>query len=248
MSFKERENAILEYLMEHKEATVSELAHTLFVSEPTMRRDLYALSRAGKLLRTHGGAAYKGARGENLPQAFREREQTNAKAIIARRALSLIEDGATVMVDASSTAAELLKLIGTRHGIAVVTNNAGAPVLLSETAVKTYVSGGELAQNTYAFVGGYAEDFMRAFHADICFFSVRRLSSDGALTDNAIAENAIRRVMLSRAKKKVLLLDSKKIGEPCLNTLCSLADIDYVIAEEDISRLFPAYKDKFLPF
>ena len=46
MSFKERENAILEYLMEHKEATVSELAHTLFVSEPTMRRDLYALSRA----------------------------------------------------------------------------------------------------------------------------------------------------------------------------------------------------------
>lgn len=248
MSFKEREKSILEYLREHKEASVSELCHTFYVSEPTMRRDLCALAEAGKLIRTHGGAAYRGEKGGNLPQAFREREQTSAKAVIGRRALTLVRDGDTVMVDASSTAAELLKLIGTRHGIAVVTNNAGAPVLLSETAVKTYVSGGELAQNTYAFIGGYAEDFMRAFHADICFFSVRRLSSDGALTDNAVAENAIRRVMLSRAKKKVLLLDSKKVGEPCLNTLCSLADIDCVIAEEDISHLFPADKDKFLPF
>ena len=248
MSYKEREKSILEYLREHKEASVSELCRTFYVSEPTMRRDLSLLAEAGKLLRTHGGAAYRGEKGGNLPQAFREREQTSAKAVIGRRALSLVRDGDTVMVDASSTAAELLKLIGTRHGIAVVTNNAGAPVLLSETAVKTYVSGGELAQSTYAFIGGYAEDFMRAFHADICFFSVRRLSSDGSLTDNAVAENAIRRVMLSRAKKRVLLLDSKKVGEACLNTLCSLADIDYVIAEEDISHLFPAHKDKFLPF
>ena len=248
MSFKERENAILEYLMEHKEATVSELAHTLFVSEPTMRRDLYALSRAGKLLRTHGGAAYKGARGENLPQAFREREQTNAKAIIARRALSLIEDGATVMVDASSTAAELLKLLGDRPDIVVVTNNAGAPMLLSETAVKTFVSGGELARGTYAFVGGYTEEFLRTFRADVCFFSVRRLSSDGELSDNAIAENAVRRVMMARAKKKVLLLDSKKLGDACMNTLCSLDEIDTVVSETDISDLFPAFRDKFLPF
>lgn len=248
MSFKERENAILEYLMVHKEATVAELAHTLFVSEPTMRRDLYALSRAGKLLRTHGGAAYKGARGENLPQAFREREQTNAKAIIARRALALIEDGATVMVDASSTAAELLKLLGDRPDIVVVTNNAGAPVLLSETAVKTFVSGGELARGTYAFVGGYAEDFFRTFRADVCFFSVRRLSPDGELSDNAIAENAVRRVMMARAKKRVLLLDSKKLGESCMNTLCALDEIDTVVTDTDVSARFPAHKNKFLPF
>ena len=248
MSFKEREEAILEYLREHKEASVSELCAILFVSEPTMRRDLYTLNRAGKLLRTHGGAAYKGARGENLPQAFREREQSSAKVIIGRRALSLVKDGDTVMVDASSTAAELLKLIGTRRDIVVVTNNAHAPALLSETAVKTFVSGGEVAQGTYAFVGGYAEDFMRSFHADICFFSVRRLSEDGDLSDNAIAENAVRRIMLARAKKKVLLLDSKKLGQPCMNTLCTLGEIDAVVSEIDISDLFPAYKDKFLPF
>ena len=71
MSLKEREGAILEYLREHKTASVEELCHAFFVSEPTMRRDLFALAEAGKLLRTHGGAAYRGGRGENLPQALR---------------------------------------------------------------------------------------------------------------------------------------------------------------------------------
>lgn len=248
MSLKEREGALLEYLRAHKEASVEELARVFFVSEPTMRRDLYTLAEAGKLLRTHGGAAYRGGRGENLPQAFREREQTSAKVVIGRRALSLVKDGDTVMVDASSTAAELLKLIGARRSIAVVTNNAGAPMLLSETAVKTFVSGGELAQDTYAFVGGYAESFFRAFHADVCFFSVRRLTETGELTDNAIAENAVRRIMLSRAERRVLLLDSQKIGAPCLNTLCTLDEIDCVVSERDISDRFPAFREKFLPF
>ena len=211
-----------------------------------MRRDLYTLSRAGKLIRTHGGAAYRSERGENLPHAFRERERASAKAIIGRRALSLVSDGDTVMVDASSTAAELLKLLGERRDIAVVTNNAGAPMLLAETAVKTFVSGGELARGTYAYVGSHAEDFIRSFHADICFFSVRRLTADGELTDNAIAENAIRRVMLAKAKKKVLLLDGGKRGDACLNTLCTLDEIDAVVSEADLAPLFPAYKDKFL--
>ena len=246
MSFSDREGAILEYLRQHKEATVSELCHILYVSEPTMRRDLYTLSRAGKLIRTHGGAAYRSERGENLPHAFRERERASAKAIIGKRALSLVSDGDTVMVDASSTAAELLKLLGEKRDIAVVTNNAGAPMLLAETAVKTFVSGGELARGTYAYVGSHAEDFVRSFHADICFFSVRRLTADGELTDNAIAENAIRRVMLAKAKKKVLLLDGGKLGDACLNTLCTLDEIDAVVSEQDLAPLFPAYKEKFL--
>ena len=246
MSFSDREGAILEYLSKHKEATVSELCHILYVSEPTMRRDLYTLSRAGKLIRTHGGAAYRSERGENLPHAFRERERASAKAIIGRRALALVSDGDTVMVDASSTAAELLKLLGEKRDIAVVTNNAAAPMLLAETAVKAFVSGGELARGTFAYVGSHAEDFIRSFHADICFFSVRSLTGEGDLTDNAIAENAIRRVMLAKAKKKVLLLDGGKVGDACLNTLCTLSEIDAVVSEQDLSFRFPAHKEKFL--
>ena len=246
MPLKEREYLILEYLKENKSATVEELCKTLFVSEPTMRRDLSSLNAQGKIIRTYGGASYKSEPGENLPHEFREREHSDAKALIGRKCLSLINDGDTVMVDGSSTALALLKVISAKKSIAVITNSAKAPIILADTGIKLLVTGGELAQNTYAYVGSYAEDFIRSFNADICFFSVRTLTPDGRLTDNALAENSIRRAMMSRSKKSVLLLDSKKLGEPCISTLCDINIISHVVSETDISYLFPKHKDKFI--
>ncbi len=246
MALQQREEAILEYLGRNKEATVSELCAALFVSEPTMRRDLARLYASGKIIRTYGGASLRNEPGKNLPLVLREKENSDAKAVIGRKCLSLISDGDVIMVDGSSTAQALLRLIGTKRSIVVVTNSAKAPFLIEEGQVKLFVTGGEPAPNTYTFVGNYAEDFLRGFSADLCFFSVRTLTESGELTDNALSENALRRVMMERAKKSVLLLDSQKIGEPCLGTLCTLRDIDFVVSERDIGDRFPAYRHKFI--
>lgn len=246
MAIKDREGAILEYLREKKEATVEELCRALFVSEPTMRRDLSSLNSRGKIIRTYGGAAHRSEPGENLPQSYREREHFDAKNIIGKKCAALIEEGSTVMVDGSSTATALINSLDAKKSLVLVTNNAKAPIILANSKIKTFVAGGEVAPNTYAFVGSHAEEFLRSFNADICFFSVRRLTADGMLTDNALAENAARRVMLSRSKKKVLMLDSGKIGDACLSTLCSINEIDYIVCEKDISARFPSFIEKFI--
>ena len=246
MPHKERELSILEYLRIHKEASVGELCRALFVSEPTMRRDLASLNSQGKIIRTHGGAAHRSAPGENLPQSLREKEMSDAKQAIGKKCLSLIKDGDVIMVDASSTALALLRALDPSLSVVVITNNAKAPLILSEKKAKTFVTGGELAKNTFAFVGSHAEEYIRAFNADICFFSVRTLTPNGDLTDNAIAENSLRKIMLQRSRKSVLMLDSKKVGEPCISTLASLSDIDHVVCERDISGEFPDYAEKFI--
>ena len=246
MAFKERELAILEYLKEHKEASVENLCKVLFVSEATMRRDLTKLHNAKKLVRTHGGAIYRNEPGVNLPQDFREKENVDAKIAIAQKCMSLINEGDTVMIDGSSTVLPLLRIIGAKKSLVIITNNAKAPVLLSETDAKVFVCGGELATNAYALVGSYAESFVKSFNADICFFSVSNLTKDGHLTDNSIQENIIRKAMISKSKRVVLLLDSHKIGEPCISDLCTLDDIDLVVCEKDISSLFDRYKEKFI--
>ena len=247
MSFKEREFSILEYLRERKEASVSELCSALFVSEPTMRRDLAALNASGKIIRTYGGAAYRSEPGENIPQDYREREHSSAKDIIGKKCLDLISDGDVIMVDGSSTALALMRAIAEKKSsIVIITNSAKAPLILSETKVKTFVTGGELAPNTYAYVGSYTEDFLRSFNADVCFFSVRTLTPDGRLTDNALAENSVRRVMMSKSKRSVLMLDSEKIGEPCINTLCTLNEISHVVCESNISIKYPGFAEKFI--
>jgi DeoR/GlpR family transcriptional regulator of sugar metabolism len=247
MSLKEREKSILEYLRKKREATVSELCAALFVSEPTIRRDLAALNASGKIIRTYGGASYKSELGENLPQDYREREHSDAKDVIGRKCLELISDGDVVMIDGSSTSQALIRAIEEKNAsIVIVTNSAKAPFILEKTNIKIFVTGGEVAPNTYAYVGSYAEDFLRSFNADICFFSVRTLTNDGRLTDNALAENSVRRVMMSKSKKSVLMLDSQKIGEPCMNTLATLDEISYVVSETDISLNYPEYREKFI--
>ena len=246
MSHKERELKILEYLRERGEAGIAELCKIAFVSEPTMRRDLAELNSEGKIIRTHGGAVYKSKLGENIPLSFREREHSEAKLAIGKKCLDLIKDGDTIMVDGSSTAQALMSLLGNKKSIVVVTNSAKAAMLLESTNIRLFVTGGEIAENTYSFIGNYAEDFLRSFNADICFFSVRTLTKSGSLTDNAILENSVRRVMLSRSKKSVLMLDSKKLGEPCMNTLCGIENVTYVVSERDISGNFPGFEDKFL--
>ncbi|MBQ8882068.1 MAG: DeoR/GlpR transcriptional regulator [Clostridia bacterium] len=246
MGLKEREQAILDYLNGKKEASVNELCNALFVSKPTMRRDLASLSLSGKIIRTHGGAMIRNQPGENIPLSLREREHSDAKLAIAKKCLSLIRDGDTVMLDGSTSALALIKLLDGKKSIIVITNSAKAAQILAETKIKAFITGGELQPDSCAHFGSYAENFVRGFNADICFFSVRRLTHDGKLTDNAINENSIRKVMLNQSRRSVLMIDSQKVGEPCSNTLCSLADITYAVSERDLRDDFPAFADKFI--
>ena len=246
MPLKDRANSILEYLSQNREATVDELCAKFFVSVATIRRDLKALAEAGKIIRTHGGAFLSSFPGESIPQELREKEYVLEKDIIARKCLDLIHDGDSLMIDASSTCFQLIKLLSAKNSIVIITNSTKASFVSAKTGVKTIVTGGEVSKTSFSYVGSIAEETIRKFNADICFFSVCSLSPDGMLTNNSTSENQLCRVMLERSKKSVLLLNSQKIGEPKLNTLCMLKDVDYVVCESDISHMFPQYKEKFI--
>ena len=246
MSFKDRENSILEYLAQNREATIEELCTRLFVSGPTIRRDLKALAGAGKIIRTHGGASINNFPWESTPQELREKEYVAEKSIIARKCLDLIKDGDTVMIDASSTGLQLLRLLSEKNSIIVITNSTKASLLSAKTGIKIFFCGGETSKTSFGYIGTFAEEFIRKFNADICFFSVSSLTPDGKLTDNSVFENQISKAMIECSKKSVLLLNSQKIGEPQLNTLCTLDSIDFVASERDLSYMFPAHKEKFI--
>ncbi|MBE6674720.1 MAG: DeoR/GlpR transcriptional regulator [Ruminococcaceae bacterium] len=246
MAFKDRENSILEYLGKNREATVDELCAKFFVSVATIRRDLKALAEKGKIIRTHGGAFLSGFPGESIPQELREREFVEEKDIIAKKCLDLIHDGDSVMIDASSTCLQLIKLLSAKKAIVLITNSTKASFISAKTGVKTIVTGGEVSKTSFSYIGSIAEETIRKFNADICFFSVCSLSPDGLLTNNSTSENQLCRVMLEKSKKSVLLLNSQKIGEPKLNTLCTLNDVDFVVSEKNISDKFPGYEEKFI--
>lgn len=237
MPFYERQDMILNALLESDHMTTHELSAKLFVSVPTLRRDLIKLEQMGKIIRTHGGARLiKKSADEKIPILLREQEQNDAKEIMARKAAELVRDGDILMLDGSTSACSLIPHLAEFKNLIVITSSAKSSFLLGRMGINTICTGGKMITRSLSYIGEDAENTIRRYNADIVFFSCRGLSMDGKLTDNSIEENSLRRIMLCHAKKRVLLCDSSKLGHTYLNNLCHLSEVDEIICE----RALPA--------
>jgi DeoR family fructose operon transcriptional repressor len=232
MPFYEREARILKLLEDGDELSTVELASRMFVSEPTIRRDLAVLAKKGAIIRTHGGAIIKrSVADEKIPLLFREQEQNTAKAIMGKIAASMIRDGYTIMMDATTSAFHILPHLESFKNLIVITSGAKTSYFLGRMNIKNICTGGRMIPVSLSYVGANAERTIRDYNADIVFFSCRGLSLDGRLTDNSIEENNIRRVMMKNSAKKVFLCDSTKFDKVCLHNLCTVSEIDEIISD-----------------
>ena len=234
MYFRERHNKILDILEKRSSASVHYLAQALYVSEPTIRRDLAALQEQGKIRRTFGGAVLSDMINKEGPFALREHENRRAKDAIARMAVKQIRDGQIIFLDASSTVSYLTPYLASFSDLTVITNSPKTSLKLAELKIRSLSTGGLLLENSIAFVGAHAENFVRNFNADIFFFSCRGITEDGQLTDSSMEESQLRRIMMQHAKKKVFLCTSNKIGRQYMYNLCTANAVDGILCEKEL--------------
>src|SRR6266498_2309867 len=121
----ERRERILGLVHERGDALVSELKTLFGVSEVTVRADLAALAQRGLLVRTHGGAAVPRRPSSELTFATREVSNVDLKRRIGLAAADLLQDGQSVVLDASTTALQIARAVrarGTLRDVTVITN------------------------------------------------------------------------------------------------------------------------------
>ncbi|MBR3689152.1 MAG: DeoR/GlpR transcriptional regulator [Lentisphaeria bacterium] len=229
----EREKKILEILLKEKRCSVQELAKALFISQPSVRRDLQSLEKQHLIKRIHGGAMLEeSALSQNrIPFLIREYEQSSAKALIARKAADLICDGDVVFLDASTSCYYMIPYLASKKGITVVTCGVKALSKLAEYDIHTVSTGGTLINSCLALVGEEAYATLESFNADLAFFSCRGVSEDGYLTDISPEENNVRKKMIRRAKRSFLLCATEKFGKRYFHNLCHKSDVDGIITE-----------------
>ena len=232
MYYTNRFDVILKILQKKGNTSVHYLSKQLFVSEPTIRRDLTELEKQGKIKRTFGGAVYCEVLNIELPLSLRENTDISAKKEIAEKASKHLKSGQVLFLDASSTVSYLIPYILKLDNMTIVTNSPKLSLELAKNNINSLSTGGIMLNNSIAYVGSYAEKFILDFNADIIFFSCRGVSDDGFLTDSSIEESSIRRVMLSKSNKKIFLCASNKIGKKYMNNICHLNDIDEMITEK----------------
>ncbi len=233
MFYSERHDKIIKMLKEKNHMSVHLLAAELYVSEPTVRRDLAYLEEAGLIRRTFGGAMISDNRTSEVPLVLREQENRQIKEQLAIKAIESISDGNVIFLDASSTVSQIVKHLSKFHDLTIITNSPKTSVKLAEHKIKSYCTGGLLLEHSVAYVGGVTRDFVENFNADIVFFSCRGVSEDGMINDSSFEEIDIKRAMLKQAKKKIFLCSSDKFNKKYAYNLCSCNDVDLIISDKE---------------
>lgn len=227
----ERQKKVLELLKEFPEISVAQMAGELFVSEPTIRRDLTELEQRGWITKFYGGARVnKVAPDSEIPFLLRANEKSAAKAEMGRRAAAHIKDGMVIMLDGSTSAFHIVPYLANFKDLIVVTSGAKTAVALAEMNIRTYCTGGQMIIHSYSYVGQQAENFIRSINADLLFFSCHGLTADGKMTDVSVEEANLRKVMFEQSKKKVLLCDDSKFGKCYFYNMGNAKEMDDIIS------------------
>lgn len=227
----QRHQQILDILELQRFVTVQQLCDQLYVSGATIRRDLAEMEKQGLITRVRGGAvAADGLKGDK-PYLLRSGENREKKLALCRLAQGLVSDGATLLMDASSTAAMLAAMLSGVRGLSVVTNGLKTINALTEhTDAKIYCSGG-LLLDASSMWGQTAISTISHYHADLLFFSCKGLDAVCGVTDSSEENAQIKRHMLRSAKKTVLLCDSSKLGRSYFCRICPPDDLDIIVTD-----------------
>ncbi|RKL66218.1 DeoR family transcriptional regulator [Salipaludibacillus neizhouensis] len=231
MLVAERHQKIVETLLEQGSIRVTELSKTYGFTEETIRRDLEKLEKEGKLLRTHGGAVPLAQNSGDLPYFKRETIHVEEKMQVASEALKMIEEKHRIIMDSSSTAFYLAKILPNMPLTVVTCSMRITYELSKKDQINVINTGGTLSTNTLSFVGPLTLDALDQFHVDIAFMSCKGIDHEWGISDSNDMEAAVKKKMIEVASKKVLLLDGSKIGRRSFSKVGPVEDFDAIIVD-----------------
>lgn len=213
--------------------SLDELARRFDVSGQTIRRDLGVLERQGLLRRTFGGAVSRATMNLSDP-AFIARENVRAveKRAIARLALAYARPEDAIFLDASTTVLALARLLPDDWvGDVVVTSLPAAMEMSRRPGVRLTIVGGEFRHSSRSVAGPLAEEMLQRLRVNTAFVSARAVDPQDGLMEAHAGEAAVKRAVLTRARRTIALADSSKLGRTVLHHIAPLGTADVLITD-----------------
>lgn len=228
----ERRGEILQKLMMDGRVVVNELAEKYEVTEETIRRDLEKLETDGYAKKTYGGAVRNDNMTSELPYTVRKQTNVSGKKYIAEIIGSLISDGDSLLLDASTTALFTVKSIFTKHNLTLVTNSVEILLDLPQGHDWNIVStGGSYRSESMSFYGAAAEEVVEKYYADYAILSCKGFDVDKGMTDGRETYAMLKKAFIRSAKKVILAVDHTKFNKISFVRLGELEDIDIVVTD-----------------
>ena len=235
MALNQRRQEILNLIREDGHAKVQNLSKIFKVSEVTIRQDLEALESQGFIQREYGGAFLKDVGTFAKTGTLFNKAHLEEKQQIAKKAVKLIQDGDSIILDSGSTTTELAKLLVQFKSLNVITNALNIAFILGENpGINLIVSGGEFKAPTLSLTGDMAATAFKNIHVGKCFLATAGISSDMQLTYPSLSDLVVKSAMIRAAEKVYLLADSSKLGYSSFAALGRINLIDSLITDENL--------------
>jgi len=237
-----RRQTILSLLRESGTLDVDAVAARLDVSPNTIRNDFNALASERLLRRVRGGAALPETIGDDTGgpmTTFRARCAVNQKAKewIARRAADLIEDGDSILLDASSTVYHLAEFLMNRRNLTVVTNGIEVGRKLALNPSNTVMLlGGLLRANGIPTADVLSDPVLKDLHMKMAFVSCNGFTPDAGLTEANILDAQLKSKMVAAAGSVIALVDSSKFGRVGVAPFARTDQISHIFTDSSISE------------
>ncbi len=230
----ERRNAILAHLSVEGKVVVSDLSREFSVTEETIRRDLEKLDQDGLAKKTYGGAVKVDNFNIDLPFHVRKQSNITRKQKIGYLVADMVQDGDYIMVDASSTALNVIKSILHKKKITLITNSIEILIELCNKPDWNIIStGGTLKEGGLSLVGYQAERLVSGFHVDMAICSCKGVDMQSGVTDSNERDSEMKKAFFASATRKVLAVDSSKFDKVSFVKVCTLQEIDTIVTDED---------------
>lgn len=225
----QRQQRIVDHVVAHGSAAAGELSELTGVSLMTVHRDLDDLVSRGVLRKFHGGVSAQPSTVFESSSDFRLHTHLAEKEALGREALRFLTPGMSVLLDDSTTALALARLLPDVGPLTVVTNYRQVlETLRDATDIRLIGLGGEYSRTHDSYLGLPCQEMIAGFSVDVVFLSTSAMNA--RLTFHQEQDLVlVKRAMLASAATKVLMMDASKVGRSALHQLVPVSAFDHVL-------------------
>jgi DeoR/GlpR family transcriptional regulator of sugar metabolism len=238
MRAAERRAQIIEWVMEDGKVLVSDLVKRYNITEASIRRDLILLEADHRLKRIHGGAI--SVPGNLRADTFVEKARLHIKAkeSIGKAAVGMISHGNVLLLASGTTTMQIVRHIPpalrTNNLLTLVTTSVPiAQEVLAWPSPNLTILGGLYLPDYQATIGPQTIELLKDITADVAFLGADGLTLGGGATTANVLIAEVDRLMVERARKTVLVVDSSKIGQAGFVPIKPITSFNILITDSE---------------